>query len=68
MLKVSVCTRKHIYKMLHHASVLRNDIKVQQVPDGRSAVRTVPRLLDFPHVDHKLLHFTAIQCSTNHYL
>lgn len=55
-------------QMFQEGSVLRNEVKVHQVSDGRSAVRAVPGLLDLPHVDHQLLHFTGIQCSPDHYL
>lgn len=67
-LETKTATTEYSNQMFHHTSVLRNDIKIHQVPHGRPAVGTVPRLLNFPHVDYKLLHFTRTQCSPDHYL
>ncbi len=35
---------------------------------GGSAVRTVPRVLDLPHVNQELLHLSDTQSSADHHL
>lgn len=49
-------------------SVLRDEVKVYEVSHGGSAMRTVPRLLNLPHVTQKLPHLRGTQSRTNHHL
>ena len=50
------------------ASILREHVKVSQVPHGGSTVWAVPWLLNLPHMHHQLLHLTAVQSSADHHL
>lgn len=49
-------------------SVLRDEVQVDEVSHGGSAVRTVPRVLNLPHVNQELLHLSGTQSCTDHHL
>lgn len=49
-------------------SVLRDEVQVDEVSHSGSAVRTVPRVLNLPHVNQELLHLSATQSRTDHHL
>lgn len=49
-------------------SVLRDEVQVYEVSHGGSAMRTVPRLLNLPHVTQELPHLSGTQSCPNHHL
>lgn len=49
-------------------SVLQDEVQVDEVSHGGSAMRTVPRVLNLPHVNQELLHLSDTQSCTNHHL
>lgn len=49
-------------------SVRRDEVQVDEMSHGGSAMRTVPRVLNLPHVNQELLHLSDTQSCTNHHL